>query len=274
MKDLKEHLEYSDHKYRSAKEKIKRSYLEHTYDAMELADDTGNSRREAEKQVLGYISMGNVNLAKELVRSVENSSEVIPVGNLSDDPVHQARYVIVSALTLFTREAIDAGLPEHLAYNISDSYIREIDRIKNTEEIYAMFFQSFIDFTQAVNDWRVRAARPEIRVCCEYISAHLHEKVTIEDLSRVSNLSPTYISDVFQKELGIRPKQYILREKMNYAAYILRTTDAPIAEVSSLLAFSGHSAFTVQFEKEYGLKPSVYRRRFFNKSSAVQESDH
>jgi len=232
---------------------------------MELADDTGNSRRRTEQVVLGYISLGNVGLAKELIRSAENSSEIIPAGDLSDDPLHQARYVIISAVTLFTREAIDAGLPEHLAYSMSDSYIREIDRIKNTEEIYAMFFQSFLDFTQAVNDWRLHDTRPEIRTCCEYVAAHLHEKITIEDLSRVSNLSPTYISDVFQKELGIRPKQYILREKMNYAAYILRTTDAPIAEVSSLLAFSGHSAFTVQFEKEYGMKPSEYRRSFAKK---------
>lgn len=240
--------------------RIRSSYLSQTYDGREMAGSGESSRRAAERLLLDYISLGNVSLAEKLIEEVVSGDYAMPVGELSDNPVHQARYSIVAAVTLFSRAAIDGGLPEHMAYSISDSYIRHADRMNNTEEIYYLFFQSFREYCQAVCQWRIQGARSELRQCCEYVSEHLHEKITLQDLSRVTHLTANYVSDLFQKELGIRPKQYILREKLNYAAFILRNMDTSIAEISALLAFPSPSAFTSYFNAQFGILPSRYRQ--------------
>ena len=258
----------SQQHYESITNRIRTAYLSQIYDNREGVGSSEDSRRAAEKLLLGYISLGNISLADKLIDEVTASDFAMPIGNLSSDPVRQARYSIVAAVTMFSRTAIDSGLPEHLAYSISDSYIRHADQLHNTEEIYYLFFRAFREYCQAVYQWRIQGSRSELRQCCEYVSKHLHEKITLEDLGRITHLTPNYVSDLFQKELGIRPKQYILREKLNYAAFILRNTDSSVAEVSALLAFSSPSAFTSHFDAQFGRPPSQYRQENAYEASA------
>ncbi len=261
MPDVKSFFVKPKKNHTSLASTIRNAYMLQTYDSLELNDVNVNSKREAEKMLLGYISLGNPGLAEALLEDLKGSDFSLPVGELSKDPLRQARYSIVASVTLFSRAAIDAGLPEHLAYSISDSYIQHADKSQNTEDIYYLFFQSFLEYCKVVQQWRIHNKRPELRACCEYIAAHMHEKISLEDLSRICHMTPNYVSDLFQKELGIRPKQYILREKLNYAAFILRSTEAPIAEIAALLAFSSPSAFTGHFQAQYGVLPSQYRHQ-------------
>lgn len=254
--------------YESIISRIRAAYLAQTYDIRENVNGVEYSRRAVERLLLDYISLGNVSLADRLIDEVSASDFSMPVGELSHNPVHQARYTIVAAVTMFSRTAIDSGLSEHLAYSISDSYICHADQMQNTEEIYYLFFRAFREYCQAVYQWRIQCSRPELHQCCEYVSEHLHEKITLADLGRITHLTPNYVSDLFQKELSIRPKQYILREKLNYAAFILRNTDTSIAEVSALLAFSSPSAFTGHFTVQFGLTPSRYRQESAYEKSA------
>lgn len=80
------------------------------------------------------------------------------------------------------------------------------------------------------------------------------------ELGRVCALSPNYVSDLFEKELGMRPTNYIRREKMKYAAYLLKNSTTPIADIAELLAFPSASAFAAQFRSIYGITPYYYRK--------------
>lgn len=53
------------------------------------------------------------------------------------------------------------------------------------------------------------------------------------------------------KELGLRPLEYIRREKLNYAPFIFRNSEETISEVAAMLAFPSASAFTKQFETQF-----------------------
>ena len=88
---------------------------------------------------------------------------------------------------------------------------------------------------------------------------HLYSKITMNDLGRICALSPNYVSDLFEKELGIRPSIYIRKEKMRYAAYLIRNTSMTGADIAELLAFPSASAFSSQFREMYGCTPRQYR---------------
>lgn len=105
------------------------------------------NRRQIEKAVLEYIALGNVTLAEQFIRtSSKDGLLTIDVGNLSENELMQARFTIVSAITLFCRTAIDNGLPETLAYSISDVYIQYLSNINNIEKIYHLFWQAFLEY--------------------------------------------------------------------------------------------------------------------------------
>lgn len=229
------------------------------YDKLEYVADV-NLRREAEQVFLNYIALGNIAIADEMIHNTHMAEGFSFVtGKMSQNPIQQARYSIVSAITLFCRTAIDNGLPEYRAYSISDSYILYLNTFDDVEEISFLFLKAFRDYVQAMQDWKLRDCKPLLRLCQEYIMKTLHTKITLEDLSKCCHLTPNYVSDLFQKELGIRPTLYIRKEKLKYARFLLANTKNSISEIAALLAFPSSSAFTNYFRKTYGLTPTQFR---------------
>lgn len=217
-------------------------------------------RRRIEKELFNFISLGNFPLAKQFIDSLtENGQTDFRVGNLSENSLQQARFAVIASITLFCRTAVDSGLPENLAYSISDVYIQYLGNTRDEESIYHLFIQSFLEYCQAMQNWRLSDCSPQLKICCEYIMGHLYSKITMDDLGRICSLSPNYVSDLFKKELGIRPSIYIRREKVRYAAYLIRNTSMTGSDIAELLAFPSASAFSYQFREMYGCTPRQYR---------------
>jgi transcriptional regulator GlxA family with amidase domain len=183
------------------------------------------------------------------------------VGYLSDSPLRQARYLFVSAITIYTRAAMDGGVPEEIAYNISDSYIQAADQLTDPDEITLLSVHAMREFTQEVADCNYRSCSPAVRTCCAYIQAHLHDPITLQDLADACRRSRNYVSDLFEKELHQRPMQYIRTQKLQAACNLLETTDLPVADIATTLAFPSHSSFSRYFAAHYGMTPLTYRRR-------------
>lgn len=240
---------------------LHRKSLSKASENIELAVHPYN-RRRIEKEFLNYISLGNLTLAKQFLQSSADDEHVsIGIGKLSESSeLIQARFNIVAAITLFCRTAIDSGLPEFLAYSISDVHIQFLNNIDDNEAIYQLFIQVFLEYCQALQDWRLASCCNQLKLCCEYILAHLQKKITVKDLGKVCSLSPNYVSDLFEKELGIRPTVFIRQEKMKYASHLLKTTPMSISSIAEFIAMPSASAFSQYFKDYFGMTPNQYRK--------------
>ena len=185
--------------------------------------------------------------------------EAVQVGTLSEDRLRQAIYLCISGITLITRAAIDGGVPEHLAFAISDCFIREITTQKDEAVIESLMSLCTITFTENVFRFRHGDCSFITRDCCEYIQRHLHDPLTVNDLAKAMHRSPGYLSSLFVKELGIRPTAYIRKQKLEYAAMLLENTRLSVYHISELLSFPSASAFIRYFKEEYGCTPALWR---------------
>lgn len=246
--------------YEKLSSRIREDYLSNTYQQLEEMAET-TSYRAMEKRFLDYIALGNAVLADEFLGRLRDNGPRFKIGEMSRSPIQQARYSIVASVTLFCRTAIDNGLPENLAFRISDSYLRSLDEIEDIGAIHFLFISAFREYCQVMQDWRLQQCRPAVRKCCEYILQHIHEKISLKDLAEVCGLSPNHISDLFLQQTGFRPIEYIRAQKLNYARYILDSYSPHISLLSNLLAFPSPSAFTRQFKEQYGVTPGQYLRR-------------
>ena len=64
--------------------------------------------------------------------------------------------------------------------------------------------------------------RAAVRVMQDYITEHISEEITIDDLARCSSFSPGYARQLFLKYLGMTPAVYIRRLKLSKSALRLR----------------------------------------------------
>lgn len=194
------------------------------------------------------------------IRNLPDIWEDFAVGILSERPLQQMLYLFISSITLCTRAAIDGGLPENIAYALSDCYIRQGSQISDYSRLGLLSSYAIYDFTRAVAEEHLKGTSPLTRLCCEYIQRHLHDRITLKDLAEVCGRSPNYISDLFTREMGERPTVFIRRRKLEYARGVLEFSDFSIEAISDLLAFPSVSSFIASFKKAYGVTPGKYKK--------------
>ena len=100
---------------------------------------------------------------------------------------------------------------------------------------------------------------PLIQSCLQDISVHLHEPIPLEQLSRHCGLCTRSLSLRFREETGMGVPEYIHREKLREAEYLLRHTDYSLSEITSYLNYPSQSYFTQIFKKYKGQTPQQYR---------------
>ena len=74
-------------------------------------------------------------------------------------------------------------------------------------------------------------------------------------------MSPSYLSTLFKKEMGMSITAYIMEKKMEAARNMLKYSDYSYSEISSILAFSSQSHFIRAFKKHNGDTPRAYREK-------------
>ena len=94
----------------------------------------------------------------------------------------------------------------------------------------------------------------------QYISLHLNEPITIDDVAAAIKKSRTYTTSKFKAETGYTVSEYISLKKMQEAKTLLKYTEKSIAEISEYLCFSSQPYFSNVFKKRYGITPLEYRK--------------
>ena len=93
------------------------------------------------------------------------------------------------------------------------------------------------------------------------IEAQPATDLTLVRLAREAGLSPFHYLRTFESLTGVTPHQYLLRARLRAAATRLVTEPAKILDVALDAGFGDVSNFNRAFRAEFGVNPTVYRRR-------------
>lgn len=186
------------------------------------------------------------------------------LGTLSPDRLRNLKYHLIISVALITRYCIEGGMEMEAAYNLSDIYIRSIDKCRIEDEIHLLHREVVNDYAQRMRILRKKNMHPKpIILCMDYIYNNLHTKITLDKLAETVKMSPTYLSKLFHKEVGITISDYITKKRIEAAENMLKYSDHTCIEITECLCFSSESHFIQIFKKHTGLTPKCYRERFF-----------
>lgn len=100
-----------------------------------------------------------------------------------------------------------------------------------------------------------------LRRVLDYISAHLSDEITIEDLARVACLSPFHFARTFTSTIGASPQRYVSGMRMQNAMAKIASGRVPLIQVALDAGFSSQASFTRAFHRATGVTPGEYRRQ-------------
>ena len=227
--------------------------------------ETVETHRVIETEFTFYDAIANGNLAY-VEENCKSNAFVNPdgMGKLSENPLQNIRYHFVVTTAMIVRYCVHAGMEQEKAYSLSDFYILKMDKCQSVDEINKLHDVMCIDICNQMNIIRNKQilSKP-IVLCIDYIYSHIHYRITIKELADYLNISESYLSRLFLKEMGLPLSQYILDLKIEKAKNLLQYSDYNIVDIANYLSFSSQSHFIQVFQKKMGLTPHKYRTQHF-----------
>jgi AraC-like DNA-binding protein len=99
-----------------------------------------------------------------------------------------------------------------------------------------------------------------IRRAQQYISGHIREKLSVPLVARMVDVSPSYLTALFHKNLQISPGEYIRRIKLQESKQMIREGNLNFTEIAAALQYSTVHHFSRQFKEKFGITPTEYAK--------------
>lgn len=99
----------------------------------------------------------------------------------------------------------------------------------------------------------------KLKSIIQYISAHYHEEITIDEISEFCHYSPSHFMKFFKAHTGMSFISYVNNFRVTEARAMLASTNDSILEISQKCGFTNLSNFNRMFKRKYGVSPRQIR---------------
>lgn len=106
------------------------------------------------------------------------------------------------------------------------------------------------------------SVQERIQEILHYLEENMDRMISRREAAKYVFLNEDYFSRMFRRETGMGYKEYVVKQKMDYAEKLLADTDMPIALVASKVGYDNYTNFTQTFRKTKGLTPTDYRKKY------------
>lgn len=104
--------------------------------------------------------------------------------------------------------------------------------------------------------------RLEIHRVIEYMHQHYGDKLTINKLANIANMSDSHFIRIFKKEINVAPMEYLIRLRIDKAKKLLKSKTKRITDISLQCGFNSTSHFSTCFIKHIGKTPSEFQNTY------------
>ena len=98
------------------------------------------------------------------------------------------------------------------------------------------------------------------RRCLELMRTRLSEDISLDELAAEAQLSPFHFARMFKQSVGVPPRVYLTRLRVEKACELLEQTDLSVTEIALEVGYSSNQVLARVFLKHMRLTPSDYRR--------------
>lgn len=95
----------------------------------------------------------------------------------------------------------------------------------------------------------------------DFVRKHITEKISLESLQKVANMSKSSLTRMFKTELGISPMEYVITQRLQRAKELLRMTKS-VKESCFGSGFTDVNYFVRLFKSREGVTPGAYMLGF------------
>lgn len=157
---------------------------------------------------------------------------------------------------------------EHIAYSkggmiyqfkARQDYLPELLEMQNYQIMKEWFNHKILLSCQNILTKKSAKSMSIIEKAKEYIQSHYHSDLSLDDISRILDISPYYFSKIFKDETGVNFIDYLTNIRLEKAKELLQSTDYSMKEICTMIGYSDPNYFSRTFKKNVGVTPTEYK---------------
>ncbi|TAH66820.1 MAG: helix-turn-helix domain-containing protein [Anaerolineaceae bacterium] len=152
---------------------------------------------------------------------------------------------------------LSGGMTYYFLYR--EDYLPALIKIDNYEQLRKWFIDKV---TQACRNITTKREEQTSGLICKakaYIEENYNRDISLDDVSRIVDISPYYFSKLFKEETGENFIEYLTNMRIEKAKELLEHSDLNIKNICVDTGYSDPNYFSRIFKKQVGVTPTEYR---------------
>ena len=221
---------------------------------------------EKETDLIDYIENGETNRARAVLNEI--------LGNVffaAGGDIKLIRARVLELVVLLSRAAVRGGADAEQIFGMNYQYIGKINSFTSIDAIASWLSRVIVKFSELVFDMREIKHADAIQGAMQFVRENFHKKISLDEAAEHVNLSPSYLSKLFKKEIDQNFNNYLNHIRVEKSKNYLLNTDIPLIDIAGMCGFEDQSYFSKVFKKFTGNSPGKYRENRGRLSSDNQE---
>lgn len=124
------------------------------------------------------------------------------------------------------------------------------------------WFDRFCDGLTVCINQQPHGKNLTVKKVADYLKENYAEPISLKMMAEKFYLNPTYLSELFKRDMGINFNEYLTQIRMKEAIQLLKSDrNYKIYEIAHLIGYPNERYFTALFKREYGKSPAEYRNK-------------
>lgn len=183
-----------------------------------------------ERNFLQYVSMEDRKKIVEMFPILYTDMEI-----LSGYDRAEAKRIVRDFMVLVSRACAEAGLEAELAQQMLRQYEKETERLKNSEEIYAVSYGTICNYLDMIFQSGEDSHTGLIRSVTDYIRQNFGQEISLEDIAGHVSLSKSYLCALFKENMNMTVNDYLTRVRVEKSIELMKNRAWSVGEIGNSL---------------------------------------
>lgn len=223
----------------------------------EISAASAEERNRLWDLVLNSVTQGDLEGAMHVMQQLYRGG----IHDWTDDPLNNLKVYILSANANLCKAVTHSAVHPLYSEKIYNRYVSRLNEIDTAVECRELIYEMFQDYCTCVTQHALKDYSPLVQRVINHINQNLDASLSLKALAELCCISPSYLSNLFRSETGVTLTDYITRQRIQRAAFLLANGNDGIAQVGVQVGFLDDNYFTRTFKKIMGMPPTAYRKK-------------